>query len=244
MAYSVSWDEGVPVGATTPAADIDTEIQKVKTSMRERLEQVMPDFDSDVLDPKLLTIQTDTLAARPAAPDYAGQMYFAYDTAVLYIGNASLAWVATGGIVEEGDDETPSQTLDCSAVLSSNQSILGGGTFRELTGWSVQHNRGEFYNGTSPTRFTAPALGDYYIQCDLEIENDFDATLAFSSNGGLPYVGQVRNVSADHRNCLSLNKILPLSAGDYVEILVANNSAPPRNVYGSDSTVFTIHRLA
>lgn len=56
MAYSIPWDEASPDGAITPAADLDVEIQDVKTSLRERLEQVIPDFGDDLVDPKVIPL--------------------------------------------------------------------------------------------------------------------------------------------------------------------------------------------
>lgn len=54
MAYNVAWDESLPDGDITAADDLDTELQNLKTSLRERLEQVIPDFGDDLVDPKVL----------------------------------------------------------------------------------------------------------------------------------------------------------------------------------------------
>ena len=54
MAYTVPWDEASPDGAITPAADIDVELQNLKTSVAERLEDVIPDWRDDLVDPKVL----------------------------------------------------------------------------------------------------------------------------------------------------------------------------------------------
>lgn len=56
VAYTKSWDESAPIGATTPAADLDVIIQDLKIALRERLEQVIPDFGNDGVDPKVIPL--------------------------------------------------------------------------------------------------------------------------------------------------------------------------------------------
>lgn len=51
---SVPWDEASPSGATTPADTIDTELQNLKISIRERLEDLIPDWSDDTVCPKVL----------------------------------------------------------------------------------------------------------------------------------------------------------------------------------------------
>ncbi len=54
MAYSIPWDEAGPSGATTPADTIDTELQNLKISIRERIESIICDWSDDSVDPKVL----------------------------------------------------------------------------------------------------------------------------------------------------------------------------------------------
>lgn len=85
MAYSESWDEAAPPGSSN-AATIDTIIQLVKTALRERLEQVIPDFGDDLIDPKRIVIGIDVVANRPAAIDaYAGEVFYATDETIIYV---------------------------------------------------------------------------------------------------------------------------------------------------------------
>jgi hypothetical protein len=56
MAYTIPWDEASPDGAITPAADIDVELQNLKTSIRERIEDVIPDWANDGVDPKTIPL--------------------------------------------------------------------------------------------------------------------------------------------------------------------------------------------
>lgn len=54
MAYLQPWDEGTPVGSTELGEDLDTIIQNLKISMRERLEDVIPDWSDDLVQPKTI----------------------------------------------------------------------------------------------------------------------------------------------------------------------------------------------
>lgn len=96
MAYTRAWNEATPAG-TLPADQIDTAIQDDKIAVRERLEQVIPDFGNDLIDPKVLAagsarISVGTEAARPANPTLDGEVYFATDTETLSIGSGG-AWI-------------------------------------------------------------------------------------------------------------------------------------------------------
>jgi hypothetical protein len=52
MAYTVAWNESEPDG-TEAANTLETELQNIKISLRERLEDFFPDWSDDGVDPKL-----------------------------------------------------------------------------------------------------------------------------------------------------------------------------------------------
>jgi hypothetical protein len=52
MAYTVPWNEATPDGSED-ADTLDTEIQNLKRSLRERLEDFFPDWSDDGVDPKI-----------------------------------------------------------------------------------------------------------------------------------------------------------------------------------------------
>ncbi len=59
MAYTISWNESSPAGASTQADTIDTEFQNLKVSMRERMDQLLHSstaWATDGDDPKLLDV--------------------------------------------------------------------------------------------------------------------------------------------------------------------------------------------
>lgn len=64
MAYGVNWDEASPVGATTAAADIDTEFQNLKISIRERMDNLVGsgNWTNDAVDPKKVQLSALTLS--------------------------------------------------------------------------------------------------------------------------------------------------------------------------------------
>ena len=98
MAYGVAWDEAAPIGATTPAADIDVELQNLKISLRERLDNLVGsgNWANDAVDPKV--IQTQYFAARSVV------------TQVLTVADQKIANLSTsatsGDFTNDGDDIT------------------------------------------------------------------------------------------------------------------------------------------
>jgi hypothetical protein len=53
MAFTIPWDENEPDGSEQ-ASTLDTELQNLKVSVRERLEDLIPDWANDAEDPKTL----------------------------------------------------------------------------------------------------------------------------------------------------------------------------------------------
>lgn len=54
MPYQIPWEESEPVGAITPAETIDTELQELKISVRERMDDLIGagNWEDDNVDPK------------------------------------------------------------------------------------------------------------------------------------------------------------------------------------------------
>lgn len=52
MTYSIPWDESTPDGSEA-ANTIDTEIVNLKIAIRERMSEILPDWDTDLIEPKL-----------------------------------------------------------------------------------------------------------------------------------------------------------------------------------------------
>lgn len=102
MAYSKSWNEAQPAGSEA-ANTLDTIIQNLKISIRERLEDLFPTWTSDATDPKLVNsnfIQVFTSAAysgRSATPARAGNVHFAQAERTLSVGYNGL-WYTTGPV--------------------------------------------------------------------------------------------------------------------------------------------------
>ncbi len=56
MVYNIAWNEASPVGSSTNASTIDSELQNLKLSLRERLEDIVNDWTNDSVDPKTLAV--------------------------------------------------------------------------------------------------------------------------------------------------------------------------------------------
>jgi len=105
MAYSIAWDETSPDGSTTPANQIDTELQNIKVSVRERLEDVFPDWDNDAVDPKQPTglLASGATGEKPAAPTFDGQRFYDETLEIEYVGTdvgGTPTWVIVGNTSE------------------------------------------------------------------------------------------------------------------------------------------------
>jgi hypothetical protein len=97
MPFTHPWNEAAPLGSTTDADTIDTIFQQLKLDLRERLEQVIPNFGNNAVDPKKVKLTIDVAASRPVSGAFAGDVYVSSDTDALAIWDGS-AWVdITGG---------------------------------------------------------------------------------------------------------------------------------------------------
>lgn len=249
MVYSIGWDASSPDGAITPAADIDEEIQNLKTSLGERLVEVIPEWADDGEEPKKLAIVVGTLAARPAAPDFAGERYFAEDTQTLYIGNTALEWVSTGGIVvEEGDPEAVSQSFSAFLTLSSSYNLPSDTSWHKLAGYTDEGHRGSFYSGTQPSRITVPTAGDYKFSCVFCLASGSDVSMdvGYGILGAPnPVITAFAHKAGEVEGGYPLEFIVhSFAVGNYVEFWVKQATGTSSAwVYSSGYTHITVHRL-
>lgn len=250
MAYAKGWDASTPDGAITPAADIDVEIQDTKVAVGERLAEFVPEWADDLAQPKKLAIVYGDLASRPSTPDFAGELYFATDTGTLFVADGTPAWVSVTTIVEEGDDEVVSTSFSMSAMLASSYQIPVDTNWHKLSGWTVVGSRGTFYSGGQPTRFVAPASGDYKVSvvfyCGLSAGNVVKG--AYGINGGTPSADETaRIISPDSMGVgVPLEFIVySMATGSYVELYVQNElgSAAAPWIYAGGWTHVSMHRL-
>ena len=133
MAYGVAWNEAAPIGATTPAADIDTELQNLKISIRERMDNLIGsgNWANDAVDPKV--VQTQYFAGRSVI------------TKVLAAADVKLDNISTsatsGDFTNSGDEVIITNageyafvaslnvgTLDTNPIVVMQLQLIGGGT--------------------------------------------------------------------------------------------------------------------
>lgn len=123
MVYSQSWDEGAPLG-TADAGTLETIIQNLKIGLRERLEQVIPDFGNDGVDPK-------TLDAGQLNPNHKGKATLTSAQSIANDTPQTVTWdseeIDVGDIIDLGTNDdriTVSQAgvylVVCHAVFASN----------------------------------------------------------------------------------------------------------------------------
>lgn len=220
MAYAQGWDPSAPDGAITPAADIDVEIQNTKVAIGERLVEFVPEWADDLKQPKKIAIVYGEISARPATPDFPGELYFATDTGILYIANGTPEWVSVqANIVEEGDDTATTLTYYIAANKVGDQSIAAG-AWTPLSGWAVALQNATIYTSGQPTRFTAPAAGVYDLFASIVTEGSGHGQLAFRVNGGPSFVAAQTTYAQNSGNdlCHVIGGLYNLSVGDYVEV--------------------------
>lgn len=98
MVYSNSWDEAAPPG-TDLANTLDTIIQNKMIDIRQRIEQVIPDWADDAVDPKRAVIYSGTVANRPDTADAnAGEFFYATDEQILYLFDGT-AWITITDLI-------------------------------------------------------------------------------------------------------------------------------------------------
>lgn len=233
MAYAQGWDASAPDGAITPAADIDVEIQNLKVALGERLAEVIPEWADDLEEPKKLSIIVDVIANRAATPDFAGEMFFATDTQVLYVADATPEWKSTGGIVVEEGEEQPSATFYTCAYLATLNTIVNNDTWVKVGGWVEIDQYGSFYNGFNPLRFTPPAAGTYMISCGFVVApSNSSVSMDVTKNGATPSGSAYVIQGGNTQGTIPLVRIMTIAAGDYINFWA-------KSVLGSSAYLYT-----
>jgi hypothetical protein len=109
MAYTKVWDEAAPPGSL-PADQIDTAIQDTKIALRERLEQVIPNFGSDAEDPKKVkAVLVGDVVDRPAVTT-SGIVFVATDEGKVYFsldGGTWDEWPSEAAVLRGTEAEKP-----------------------------------------------------------------------------------------------------------------------------------------
>lgn len=150
MVYSVAWNEASPVGATTPAADIDTEFQNFKISIRERMNDLVGagNWEDDGVEPK-------TLAGAPT-------MVRAFS----FLSDPITETKLLGWIIEEDPDSiynvgTNDFEIQTSGVyllaLNISSNVPDGSSIIQ---WSVRKNTSNVLGGSSIRGIQAAPVGN------------------------------------------------------------------------------------
>jgi hypothetical protein len=132
MAYTIPWDEASPDGAITPAADIDVELQNLKTSIRERIEDVIPDWANDGVDPKTIPLVDSQYCIAQVPNTPVSTAIQTFPVTIIHDENGGFA-LASGGI-ELPEDGVYSITGGAGIACAPGVSIV---IFAKITGTGI-----------------------------------------------------------------------------------------------------------
>ena len=99
------------------------------------------------------------------------------------------------------------------------------------------------YDNSTNYRFTVPSGkgGNYYVHASARngSSSDFDSWYLYIDKNGSDYLfNGIRN---EFRETTEINNIIPLAAGDYIEMYVYNGASGSINVSGSSDKPFATH---
>lgn len=173
-------------------------------------------------------------SARPVSGEGDGDHYYAADTGRLYLWILG-AWVQVGGGNPRRARLTKSSTQ--AFASSSNNAVQ----FQ-----SAAFDTNTFYSAGQPTRITIGATGIYQIGAGLNISVSGSPTGICDAyirlNGSTVYGGQTHTLSAAILSfyiSVSLG-LVSLTAGDYLELLLSNQSSGTLTVQNAQGSNFWI----
>ena len=99
------------------------------------------------------------------------------------------------------------------------------------------------YDNSTNYRFTVPSGkgGNYYVHASARngSSSDFDSFYIYIDKNGSDYLfNGIRN---EFRETTEINNIIPLAAGDYIEMYVYNGASGSINISGSSDKPFATH---
>jgi hypothetical protein len=99
------------------------------------------------------------------------------------------------------------------------------------------------YDNSTNYRFTVPSGkgGNYFVHASARCASstDFDSFYLYIDKNGSDYLfNGIRN---EFRETTEINSIIPLSAGDYIEMFIFQGAGNSVNISGSSSTPFATH---
>jgi len=204
MVYSIAWNEATPAGSTTNANTIDTEFHNLKTSIKERMNDILSNaWETDASDPKLL--DPAALATYPIGRlDGTPQVAVLHSTVTLTVVSGVLLvllWdgetLDTGGF-HSTSSNTNRITIPASGAgyyrITAHLSLVAGAAATDVT---LSLRKG----GTIIRTFATPTIsGDSAFMTVSEIvlaavTDIYDLTVSQASGVNLSVVGGVNRSS-------------------------------------------------
>ncbi|MEE8113333.1 MAG: hypothetical protein V3T23_03155 [Nitrososphaerales archaeon] len=219
MVYSIVWDNTTPVGSSTNANTIDTELQNLKTSIQERMNNLTKNtWETDANDPKTLDPTAMGTGAFPAA---------------VTLPIAGLT--GTPQVAHVFNSTEPSVLTGTPLILPWNSETLDTGSFHD--------------NSTNNSRLTITDAGYYRIAFTIQVLSGAAAApiqynLELFKNGstlGLT-ADEHPDATADITRYRSV--IVLAAAADYYEVRFSQSSGNTWTVRsGTHLSYFEIEKL-
>lgn len=134
----------------------------------------------------------------------------------------------------------PSKAAALRLDIASPQTITS--TPAAISWSSALFDNASFYDGSNPTRLTAHETGNYLLTATLRFSTTGQQFMYFMQNGA----GEIACNASDGGSApfgLSSSTIIPLTAGDYIELMAATASSSTTGNFSADDSTFCIVKL-
>jgi hypothetical protein len=166
--------------------------------------------------------------------------------AMLYTDGTDIHAFASGG---SGSASFSGCLLEKTTTQSISNGVATAVIFDQVAD-EIWDTDGYHENVTNPTRLTAPATGKYRISAGIRFPS-FSANTIIQINGAInggafPGIGGQQDLASNFAaasRILSWSRPVLLTAGQYVESIVFQNSGVARSLQADTATFFSIERL-
>lgn len=181
---------------------------------------------------------------------YTDKALYYYDSASklfkpIAIGTTDQALIAKPSLDPPYQFATPATTFSTTTaqiILQTNQTVANvTDTIVDFSASSLSFDTGSFWSSSSPTRFTIPSTGYYLLTYGVAFEPNGTGArdMLLRKNGTLLLTGGNRPVpSSSAASLIGGSSIQSLTAGDYIELFVYQNSGSSLIIYGLSITLY------
>lgn len=130
---------------------------------------------------------------------------------------------------------------------TSDQTIASGGGFHKVEFNAEEYDNQSEFDSTTNYRFTAKKSGYCQVNATVRWGSTVDQKRYFMhiAKNGTSYCYQILQGSGTEALTSSLNDIIKMTVGDYLEVFVQHNSGVNKDILAtSEFTRFSIHKLS